>query len=317
MEQKKCILCEEETIRDSSLLSVGIDSHYYECNYCGKYIIDGLSISTSATFQNKEKKFKIACVLNERRLKDLPGVALDEKTDLGNPVCGLPRISENELLDSFPKNANEILNRTLLNLSRMVLPSQPFSEIPLDNKQNQLNSFTEDWNVCKNLLKELSENGLIRFTGTGGIPIIIKSKGWETIEKLKTTNIESKQAFVAMWFNNFMDDFYDNGIYKAIKEAGYNPFKINSKDFNGKICDEIIAEIRRSKFLIADFTGRRGGVYFEAGFAHGLGREVIFTVNERCIKKLHFDTRQYNHIVYNSPEDLYKQLLNRIRATII
>ena len=187
--EEKCFFCGSEARRDT--LSNYSCSCLYDCKYCGKYLVDSLSVDI---FEDKQNKFKMACVLNERRLKDLPGVALDEKTDPETPVCGLPRFSEKELLDSFPKNANEILNRTLLNLSRMVLPSQPFSEIPLDNKQNQLNSFTEDWNVCKNLLKELSENGLIRFTGTGGIPIIIKSKGWETIEKLKTTNIESKQA---------------------------------------------------------------------------------------------------------------------------
>ena len=48
--------------------------------------------------------------------------------------------------------------------------------------------------------------------------------------------------------------------------------------------DRILAEIRKSKFVVADFTscgeciacdkcehiGARGGVYFEAGFALGL-----------------------------------------------
>jgi hypothetical protein len=53
--------------------------------------------------------------------------------------------------------------------------------------------------------------------------------------------------------------------------------------------------------------------------AQGLGREVIFTVREEDVEqlKLHFDTRQYNHIVYDSPEDLHKKLYNRICATIV
>ena len=91
------------------------------------------------------------------------------------------------------------------------------------------------------------------------------------------------------------------------------------QNFNEKICDEIIAEIKRTKFLIADFSGLRSGVFFEAGFAKGLGREVIFTIREADIEKLkeHFDTRQYNYIVYDSPEDLHKKLYNRICATIV
>jgi len=60
----------------------------------------------------------------------------------------------------------------------------------------------------------------------------------------------------------------------------------------------------------------RGGVYFEAGFAMGLGIPVIWTVRKDQIEQVHFDTRQYNHIVYDSPEDLKQKLCNRIRATI-
>ena len=116
-----------------------------------------------------------------------------------------------------------------------------------------------------------------------------------------------------------MNDYYEKGIKKAIEDAGYIPIRIDFQDFNEKICDEIIAEIRRAKFLVADFSGLRSGVFFEAGFAKGLGREVIFSVRESDVEKLkeHFDTRQYNHIVYESPEDLHRKLLNRILATIV
>jgi hypothetical protein len=60
----------------------------------------------------------------------------------------------------------------------------------------------------------------------------------------------------------------------------------------------------------------RGGVYFEAGLAQGLGLPVIWTVHKDNVDNLHFDTRQYNHIVYIDPQDLRVQLYNRIAATI-
>lgn len=68
--------------------------------------------------------------------------------------------------------------------------------------------------------------------------------------------------------------------------------------------------------MVADFTGHRHGVYFEAGFAMGLGIPVIWLCQEDEIDKTHFDTRQYNHILWNSAEDLYQKLLNRIQATV-
>ena len=147
----------------------------------------------------------------------------------------------------------------------------------------------------------------------------LTAKFWETVERLQEVHVGNKNAFVAMWFDQSMNDFYKNGIEKAIEEANYVPVRIDLQDFNEKICDEIIAEIRRAKFLVADFSGLRSGVFFEAGFAKGLGREVIFTVKISDVEKLkeHFDTRQYNHIVYDSPEDLHKKLYNRICATIV
>lgn len=130
----------------------------------------------------------------------------------------------------------------------------------------------------------------------------------------------SSQAFVAMWFHENTTEAYENGIEPAILEAGYEPLRIDRKEHINKIDDEIIAEIRRSRFLVADFThgedGARGGVYFEAGFAHGLDIPVIFTCRQDAVESLHFDTSHYNHIVWENPEDLREKLRNRIRAVI-
>jgi nucleoside 2-deoxyribosyltransferase len=123
-----------------------------------------------------------------------------------------------------------------------------------------------------------------------------------------------------MWFDDSMMEAYDNGIAPAIRDAGYEPIRIDRKDHNNKIDDEIIAEIRRSRFLVADFTqggsGARGGVYYEAGFAHGLNIPVIFTCREDVIDKVHFDTRQYNHITWAKSDQLRDRLAKRISATL-
>jgi len=73
---------------------------------------------------------------------------------------------------------------------------------------------------------------------------------------------------------------------------------------------------RRSGFLIADVTGHRQRVYFEAGFAMGLGLSVIWTCKENEIAQAHFDTRQFNHVLWTTPAELQDRLKLRIRATI-
>ena len=138
-----------------------------------------------------------------------------------------------------------------------------------------------------------------------------------------------------MWFSPELNEVYEKGIKLAIDDAGYRPVRIDRVNHNNKIDDEIIAEIRRSKFVVADFTSEllsrqrpdgtaykeafvRGGVYFEAGFAKGLGRQVIWTVRKDVAdaNALHFDTRQYSHIVWEDFADLRARLSQRISATL-
>ena len=136
----------------------------------------------------------------------------------------------------------------------------------------------------------------------------------------QAANSDSSQAFVAMWFHDSMNQAYNDGIKPAIEAAGFNPLRIDQKPDANKIDDEINAEIRRSRFLVADFTqgdsGTRGSVYFEAGYALGLGIPVIFTCRNDKIGELHFDTRQYAHIVWENAEQLRDNLKNRILARI-
>jgi hypothetical protein len=124
----------------------------------------------------------------------------------------------------------------------------------------------------------------------------------------------SRQAFVAMWFNPEVADAYLHGIASAVTSAGYEPLRIDQVHHEGRIDDRIVAEIRRSKFVVADFTGHRGGVYYEAGFAHGLGLPVIFCCRQDALKDLHFDVRQYNTIDWINPDDLRVRLHNRLLA---
>jgi hypothetical protein len=148
---------------------------------------------------------------------------------------------------------------------------------------------------------------------------VILPAGYAHLEN-QTGKQKPNQAFVAMWFDASMTDAFTSGIYLGIEDAGYDPIRIDRQEHNEKIDDLIIAEISRSRFLVADFThgesGMRGGVYYEAGFAHGLKIPVIFTCRADRINEIHFDTRQYNHIIWSTPEELREKLCNRICATI-
>ena len=130
---------------------------------------------------------------------------------------------------------------------------------------------------------------------------------------------DSEQGFVAMWLDKSMDAVYENGLGPAIEDAGYKAVRIDREPSVDKIDDAILAGIRQSRFVVADFThgadGARGSVYFEVGFARGRGIEVISTCREDQVDSLHFDTRQYYHIAWE-PDDL-DQLRQQVGERIL
>ena len=131
------------------------------------------------------------------------------------------------------------------------------------------------------------------------------------------------QAFVAMWLDDSVRELYDKGISHAIERAGYKPYLVPDDLSADKIDDAIIANIRQSKFVVADFThgddGHRGSVYYEAGFAEGLGLQVIRTCRSDLIaaNSLAFDTRQHNHIGWDKENTNYAEFIQELTNRII
>ena len=146
----------------------------------------------------------------------------------------------------------------------------------------------------------------------------ITPRGHELLQQMREGNPESAIGFCAMWFSEEVKPLWLEAIEPAIRLAGYDPKRIDQHEHANKIDDEIVAMIRRSRFVVADFTGQRGGVYFEAGYALGLGLRVIWLCREDELGQVHFDTRQYNFLQWKPGDygDLAKRLQNRIEATL-
>jgi nucleoside 2-deoxyribosyltransferase len=143
----------------------------------------------------------------------------------------------------------------------------------------------------------------------------ITSRGWQELERAEQSGADSPNGFIAMWFDPIQNPTSDV-IKSAITEAGYHPIRIDEVEHVNRIDDEILAKIRQSRFLVADFTHQRHGVYFEAGFMLGLGRTVIWVCSKPDFANVHFDTRQYNTIVYENTSELKTRLQFRIEAIL-
>lgn len=135
--------------------------------------------------------------------------------------------------------------------------------------------------------------------------------------------IKRNQIFVAMLFSSETDRIYENALKPVIQSLNYSAMRIDEKQFNGSIIAEITTEIADSLALIADLTGNRGGVYYEAGVARGLQLcnhpiKLVFV----CLKeffnseRVHFDVQGDNIILYENEDDLKSKLTARLQTVL-
>ena len=298
MEQERCTICGSG--REVSRNRSGEDSSTVNCKVCGHYRITG---TAESTFQWS----------NEPRRYILQGYVRQENEEGREPFFDTESLRRH--LEEPP-----VVRGVLAKLDRLLLYVASKSEgigvpVLLRSDDDYPIAYAKGPREFDFMVNHLSERGLTKKAGDQGI--ILTFEGWKTVDELRTsTPGMGNRCFIAMWFDPEMDDVYSEGIEPAVKEADYECVRVDREPHNDKICDRIIAEIRRAKFIVADFTEHRGGVYFEAGFALGMGIPVIWTCRKDQLAKSHFDTRQYNHVVWSTPEDLREKLLDRIQATI-
>jgi nucleoside 2-deoxyribosyltransferase len=212
------------------------------------------------------------------------------------------------ILRTVPEKMNGLLKA----LAESELP--PGTPIAFDFQRDYPLIFAANWREAQFLLGELSSRRFVSPAGNTG-RYQLTADGYERVEQLEAASHKStRNAFVAMWFDKSRDLIYTEAIEPAIREAGYMAIRIDRTEHVNRIDDEIIAQLRQSRFLVADFTGQRAGVYYEAGFMHGLGRNVFWMVEKAEIGKVHFDVRQYNFIDYDSSSEAKSRLNYRIMA---
>ena len=132
-----------------------------------------------------------------------------------------------------------------------------------------------------------------------------------TIERTFSPN--RNQAFVVMRFgDDELNSTYELAIAPALRAADIEPVRIDQIENSGRITDQILNEIAASRLVVADLSGERPNCYYETGFAHALGKDLILCVREG--DDIHFDLAANRFIVWRTPLDLRERLTSRLKA---
>ncbi|HEY5998292.1 MAG TPA: hypothetical protein VI078_03210 [bacterium] len=301
MDKSKCPVCGYDTDIQCRLDSSTL-TNLVSCPRCGEFFIseelwmDGIPGS--------ETLYVLSAVL--RYNHDIGG----------QPIRVLASTVGSLVSGTYPRTVPE-LGRQLLR--RLSLRTSHFGErIVLAGKTDYPIGYCRNIAEFDYILAYLDSRGWVNIDKMMGphYGIRITPEGWTELEQSHRHDATNPRVFVAMSFSDDLKDTYQEGIDKTIRECGYRPIRVDREHFVNKIDDEIIAQIRQSRLVVADFTGHRGGVYFEAGFALGLGVPVIWMCSDNDKTDLHFDTRQYPHILWKKAADLGEQLRGRVLALL-
>ncbi len=227
-------------------------------------------------------------------------------------------------------SALEQLDNLILHLGRAL--SEPGERHRIDAKEIRAKLGAKSKEAATWILDQALERRLIQGThkkipemqGTFIPDATLSVEGWSRFADLQINVAGRKRAFMAMQYG----DPELNGVFRdcfkqAAKRSGFDLVRLDDEPRAGLIDDRLRLDIRTARFLVADLSHANNGAYWEAGYAEGLGRPVIYTCKESVfkdstLKQPHFDTNHSLTVLWN-PQDLRSaedQLATTIRLTL-
>lgn len=140
--------------------------------------------------------------------------------------------------------------------------------------------------------------------------------GWGRYEEIRRGAPSGRNAFMALEYGDpTLDRIVDEYFRPAVAETGFTLKRLDDDPKAGLIDDRLRVEIQAAQFVIVDLTHGNRGAFWEAGYAEGLSKPVIYTCERSAFQAAsHFDTNHHLHVLWGS-DDL-KRAAEDLKATI-
>ncbi|MEK6675005.1 MAG: hypothetical protein AABZ47_05045 [Planctomycetota bacterium] len=333
----KCPVCAIDAKKLSNTTVLPL-FEFFDCANCGRLgIYHSPEEFQNGVSANGADLFQIAALLCERRLAGVSGYIILEtgqKPDENNIPQGYIVYTIRDLNSDWPRTVPERINRAFCNLVRyaQLKGIGPGRIVQLNrNPQNCILVFASNNEEAHYYFDAMDKYGWVEqpTSNLGSWGLRITPSGWAQFDELdRTARNRENPVFVAMWFGkkkkddgteidraSEMKSLFEGAIKSACEAAGWNRvIRAGTDEHNEPIMDRVIADLRIAPFVIADLTENNPGVYFEAGWARGLGTDVIYCCPKGTTP--HFDVSGINLVKYEDGDDLRKRLENRILGTV-
>lgn len=159
------------------------------------------------------------------------------------------------------------------------------------------------------MVRELADRGLLALKDSSslGAPLEVMDidlslAGWELFDDELRGQFRGSYGFIALKFGDaILDPLLNEHIKPAIKTLGYDAYDMRDVARAGVIDNLLRVQIRDAAFVIVDLTHENAGAYWEAGYAEGLGKPVLYICEKSKFeeRKTHFDTNHCTTVLWD------------------
>ena len=306
----------------------GAGAHTAEihCPRCGRFQVQNLA---ETQLRNSPPAFPPAHLLSGlcRNTWEILGEKLLITVDLFHSWSDLDRVAKIAVpRDNDLAVKSDYLLRYLRRRTKNFADTVPFSAAELAvgfcaNKPELL--FCLRYLAEKGLIEEESGGGGARGKGgqpqPAGLVYRLTPAGWAFLETAANRGAQPLAA-VSLSVDKDADALWTQGLSAGVTAAGYTAVRVDTREHGGKISDELLVEVRRAAFVVADLTGQSPLAFFQAGLAFGLGKPVFWTCEESEARdrRLALETRQQVITVWTRDklDDFARRLGRRIEAAL-
>lgn len=283
----------------------------YDCPRCGSFELVGslVGVLPGMLSQDRDAATKLSHAIRQANERKEP-LALD--TDLAKEILKRPLPSPSEQADLLIR----WLATNVPDLGETVNVNFDKHGSLIGSKSRAGFEMVVEHLITSDLIK-----GRILPGGGLAANVTLTFKGWAHYENLKLGGKVYRKGFMAMKYGDpELNDMLESVFKPAAKRAGFDLFKSDDIPKAGLIDDLMRVGIQSADFLIADLTHDNPGAYWEAGYAEGLGKPVIYTCEKSKFEseQTHFDTSHHLTIVWDKADRKSSgvQLAATIRATL-
>ena len=181
---------------------------------------------------------------------------------------------------------------------------------------------------AESLLDQLVKRGWIEKTGPSKQPdgvfqhiANLTLDGWDQYEAEKRGRLSGNYGFLALKFGDPELDSLANFLKEQVsQELAFPVVDMRDVERAGVIDNIMRIQVRDSAFVIADLTHDNLGAYWEAGYAEGLGKPVVYICEATKFEErgTHFDTNHCTTIPWSKDNraEFSKRLIATLRRSL-